>query len=273
MRFRSVFFRRLGPWLMAALLLTGPAEAQQAPTSVQRRVVAAAKAARARSGKAKALRPIPPGPNPAAVREFGAAELRRLRQDDDLQYQEAPPADNPLARWWRRLMQKLFGKVFSGESAIYWKILGYGLALTALVLVIMQLLGLQPGEWLRGRNRRVAVPYDVTEDNVHEATLPERLRQAEEAGQWRLATRLGYLLVLKGLTDVGLIDWRPEKTNHHYDAELRQRAPRRAATFGTLTWQFEYVWYGEFPLTAAQYEQIRAERRAFLTDLATNRAA
>jgi hypothetical protein len=233
-----------------------------------------ATAAPPRPAPPQVVRVAPAGPNPAApVREFAADELRRLREDDDLQYRETPPPDNALARWLQRQLGRLFRNVFSEEAALYWKILFYALAAGALVLVVLQLLGLQPGEWLRGRNRRVPVPFDTEDDNVHEATLPERLRLAEEQGQWRLATRLGYLLVLKGLTDVGLIDWQPQKTNHHYEAELRQRAPRRAPAFGALTWQFEYVWYGEFPLTAAQYEQVQAERRAFLTDLATNRAA
>lgn len=212
-------------------------------------------------------------PAPAALRRFDAAELQRLRADDDLQYREAPPAANPLARWWQRLLRRFFGSVFGPEARPFWRWLFYALAAGALVLVVLQLLGLRPGEWLRGRGRRVAVPFATAADDVHEETLPERLRQAEDDRQWRLATRLGYLLVLKALTDRALIDWQPQKTNHHYAAELRQRAAVLAPAFGALTWQFEYVWYGEFALTQAQYEQVRTARRAFLTDLTSSHAA
>lgn len=216
---------------------------------------------------------LPPGPPPAHLRRFDAEKLRELREDDDLQYRQAPPPDNPLLRWFKWLMQRIFTVVFSPGSGPFWKTLFYAMALGALVLVVLQLLGLKPGEWLRGRGKRVAVPFATEDDNVHEETLPERLREAEEAGQWRLATRLGYLLVLKALTDRSLIDWRPQKTNHHYDAELRQHGPALAPAFGALTWQFEYVWYGEFALNAEQYEQVRQERQAFLSDLTTNHAA
>ncbi|MCC3157377.1 DUF4129 domain-containing protein [Hymenobacter sp. 15J16-1T3B] len=246
--------------LLALLLLAGAplaAPAQKAgPTTAQR---------------APAV--LPPGPPPAAVRRFSAAELQRLRADDDLQYRQPPPPDNPILRWFYQLLRRIFGTVFGPGSSIYWKIFFYGLALGALVLVVLQLLGLKPGEWLRGRGRRVPVPYAVEADDVHEETLPDRLRAAEEAGQWRLATRLGYLLVLKALTDRTLIDWQPQKTNHHYDAELRRNGPALAPAFGKLTWEFEYVWYGEFALSREQYAQVQAERRAFLTDLTTRNHA
>ncbi|GAB2966301.1 hypothetical protein GCM10027048_40710 [Hymenobacter coalescens] len=256
----SAPFRRAGAVAALGLaLLTGaPGLAQPQP-----RPSAASVTGRARPAAAPA----------AGVRDFPAATLRRLRADEDLQYREAPPADNPLRRWWQDLMRRFFSTVFSPDSVVYWRLVFYALALGALVLVVMHLLGLKPAEWLRSRGRRVAVPFAVEADDVHEATLPKRLREAEETGQWRLATRLGYLLVLKALTDRGLIEWLPEKTNHHYDAELRLSAPRQASAFGALTWQFEYVWYGEFPLTAAQYEQVRADRQAFLSDLHANRAA
>ncbi|WP_165822177.1 DUF4129 domain-containing protein [Hymenobacter edaphi] len=258
-RFRFSGHRAAGG-LLALLLLAAvplPAPAQKARPKTTQRAPAV----------------LPPGPAPAAVRRFSAAELQRLRADDDLQYRQDPPPDNPVLRWFQQLLRRIFRVVFSPESGIYWKILFYALAVGALVLVVLQLLGLKPGEWLRGRGRRVPVPYALEADDVHEETLPDRLRAAEEAGQWRLATRLGYLLVLKQLTDRALIDWQPQKTNHHYDAELRQRGPALAPAFGALTWQFEYVWYGEFALTREQYGQVQAERRAFLTTLTTRNFA
>lgn len=261
-RFRFSGWRPAAAGLLLALTLAAePAAAQKIRLRPRPRTTQRAPAV------------LPPGPPPAAVRRFSPTVLQRLRADDDLQYRQPPPPDNPVLRWLNRLLQRIFRVVFSPQSSIYWKVLFYAIAIGALVLVVLHLLGLRPGEWLRGRGRRVAVPYETEADNVHEETLPDRLREAEEAGQWRLATRLGYLLVLKALTDRALIDWQPQKTNHHYDAELRQHGPSLAPAFGGLTWQFEYVWYGEFALNGAQYEQVRDARRAFLSDLTTNHAA
>lgn len=220
-----------------------------------------------------AVATVQQAPAPASVRHFAAAELQRLQADDDLQYHEAPPPTNPISRWWQNLMRRLFEALPEGSGAVFWRVLAYGAAAVALVLIVMQLLNLRLSDWLRGRGRNIAVPYATEADDVHEQTLPQRLQQAEEQGQWRLATRLGYLLVLKALTDRGLITWTPDKTNHHYQAELQANAARLAPVFASVTHQFEYVWYGELELEAAPYEQVRAMRQAFLTDLHNRRAA
>ncbi|KUG06841.1 hypothetical protein ASU33_05815 [Solirubrum puertoriconensis] len=220
-----------------------------------------------------AVAAVQQAPAPASVRNFGADELQRLQADDDLHYQEAPPPTNPVSRWWQNLMRRLFDSLPEGSGAVVWRVLIYGVAAVALVLIVMQLLNLRLSDWLRGRGRNIAVPYATEADDVHEQTLPQRLQQAEAQGQWRLATRLGYLLVLKALTDRGLINWTPDKTNHHYQAELQTNAARLVPAFASLTRQFEYVWYGELELEAAPYEQVRTTRQAFLTHLQNRRAA
>ncbi|WP_162910433.1 DUF4129 domain-containing protein [Hymenobacter oligotrophus] len=254
------FAHHLGSLAAALLLVQLAVAAPAAPQPQPQPPVARAAAAQ-------------PAPAPVSVRHFEAAELQRLQADDDLQYHEAPPPTNPLSRWWRDLMQRLFEALPEGSSAMFWRVLAYGVAAVALVLIVMQLLNLRLSDWLRGRGRDIAVPYATEADDVHEQTLPQRLQQAEAQGQWRLATRLGYLLVLKALTDRGLISWTPDKTNHHYQAELQTNAARLVPAFASVTRQFEYVWYGELELEAAPYEQVRAMRQAFLTDLQNRRAA
>ena len=88
-----------------------------------------------------------------------------------------------------------------------------------------------------------------------------RLAEAEAAGNYRLALRLGYLQLLKLLSDQNLIRWQPDKTNHAYLAELPGEHLR--APFRELTRQFEYVWYGELPLPAGLYQQARAGQQGF----------
>ncbi|OON69746.1 DUF4129 domain-containing protein [Hymenobacter sp. CRA2] len=207
------------------------------------------------------------------TRTLPARELARLRADDDLQYREAPPAQNPLLRWWQQFWRWVAEHLFGPGSGAWWKLVFYTLAAVALALIVSQLLGLDLNGLLRRRGRRVPVPFEQLTDDVHEETLPARLLEAEQQQQWRLATRLGYLLVLKALTDRDLIYWQPNKTNHQYQTELRAAAPQRQPSFAELTRQFEYVWYGEFELTAAQYELVQADRQAFLSDLETHRAA
>ncbi|WP_400193893.1 DUF4129 domain-containing protein [Hymenobacter sp. B81] len=246
--------------MLALLLLAGPASARARPEQP------ALTAPTAQAAPAAAPRPGP-------VRRFDEARLGRLRADPSLRYRESPPPDNPLARWLKQLLERFFSRVFSPGAGIFWKVLFYALALASITTIVLHLLDLKPWELLRRRSQRLAVPFAVGEEDIHEETLPERLQAAEDEGQLRLATRLGYLLVLKSLADRELIAWQPDKTNDRYEAELRASAPDARPAFARLTRQFAYVWYGEFPLDAPQYARIRAERLAFLSALDHRRAA
>jgi len=108
--------------------------------------------------------------------------------------------------------------------------------------------------------RRGRLDYDTATENIHEVDFRTRIAEAEEGGNFRLATRLGYLEVLKHLTDGGLIQWQPDKTNHAYLAELAAGPLREA--FRAATREFEYVWYGDLRLNNALYRQARASQRA-----------
>jgi hypothetical protein len=118
--------------------------------------------------------------------------------------------------------------------------------------------------------RRNPLAYDTAAENIHEVDFRTRIAEAEDAGNFRLAVRLGYLEVLKHLTDNGLIQWQPDKTNHTYVAELAAGPVRDA--FRGATREFEYVWYGELRLNRALYQQARAHQRAVSGLLTGNRA-
>nr|WP_233454750.1 DUF4129 domain-containing protein [Hymenobacter negativus] len=70
--------------------------------------------------------------------------------------------------------------------------------------------------------------------------------------------------MLKTLSDRGLINWQPDKTNHAYLAELPPTGAIRD-DFREITRQFEFVWYGELALSEPLYERVRAGQRAFQT--------
>nr|WP_262905325.1 DUF4129 domain-containing protein [Hymenobacter nitidus] len=114
--------------------------------------------------------------------------------------------------------------------------------------------------------------YDTAAEDIHSLDFNTLLAQAEAAGNYRLAVRLGYLAVLKQLTDHGLIRWQPEKTNHDYLRELTAGSLRPA--FQEITRQFEYVWYGEQnDLSAAHYTLARDARLTLQRQIATTRRA
>ena len=87
------------------------------------------------------------------------------------------------------------------------------------------------------------------------------IAEATAARAYRRAVRLLYLKTLKTLAADNLIDWQRDKTNHEYIAELRQPALR--SSFAELTFLFEYIWYGDFPVDEGVFDRARSRFTQF----------
>ncbi|WP_125921464.1 DUF4129 domain-containing protein [Hymenobacter lapidarius] len=189
-----------------------------------------------------------------------AVRLRELAAQRPFQYLEPDASTDAWDAFWARVwrwLRTIFdtpGGRVSGEYAVY------AVALATLVFAVLKLLQVDVTGAFGRAGRRGQLAYDTESEDIHAVDFRTRIAEAEADGNLRLATRLGYLEVLKQLTDRGLIDWQPDKTNHTYLAELTA-GPLRDA-FRGATRQFEYVWYGELRLNADLYEQARAGQRA-----------
>jgi hypothetical protein len=201
---------------------------------------------------------------PAVVARL--AELRGQRAFDYREHPTASPEDaSPLGRFWQRLFRWLrhqFSWLGDYTYDGFWRWLIYALLAAAVVFVVLKLLQVDLTRAFGRAPRRAALDYETLSENIHELDFPAQLRAAEEAGNLRLAVRLGYLALLKQLSDRALIAWQPDKTNQAYLRELASQRPALRLAFAERTRQFEYVWYGELALTAALYAEVRAEQVA-----------
>ena len=245
--------RRLAPGLLALALLAPLVAAAQPPRAAPPRPVLVA--------------PLPAAATPApALRPAAATHLRRLRADPALRYRDvaAEPASSniflQLLEWLLRLLGHVRG---TPGGRVAWDVVFYGLLIGTLAFAVLKLLQVDLTGAFGRSARRGALGYEVGEENIHELDFEQAIAEAEAAGNRRLAGRLGYLQLLKLLADQALIDWQPDKTNQTYLRELAAARPPLRADFAELTRQFEYVWYGEWPLGAAAYERLRQAQRAF----------
>ena len=239
------------PLLLLSLLAWPGASAMAAPAPAKPTVAA-------RSPRPRAL---PPDRTTALLpRRPDAARLRELAAQREFRYVEPGTGTDAWDAFWGRLWRWLRGLLSTPTGRFTGKYGLYAAVLAALVYAVLKLLQVDITGAFGRAARRGPLAYDTTAENIHEVDFPARIAEAEAAGNFRLATRLGYLEVLKRLTDRGLIHWQPDKTNHAYLAEL---APGPLAdAFRGATREFEYVWYGELRLNAALYQQARASQRA-----------
>ncbi|QJX45740.1 DUF4129 domain-containing protein [Hymenobacter taeanensis] len=205
---------------------------------------------------------------PVTLRRPPEKRLQDLRSQRAFQYEkpDEEPKDPSMWSliWWR--LSEWFRKLFSGpgyENGGRYAV--YALFGAAFLYVLVRLLRLDFTNLLGRRTQSVPLPYESVIEDIHAVDFTAALAEAEAAANYRLAVRLGYLQVLRHLAEHHLIDWQPEKTNHHYLQELA--GTRWAPDFATLTRQFEYVWYGELPITPEAYPALRESRQQFLHQL------
>ena len=102
------------------------------------------------------------------------------------------------------------------------------------------------------RDQSLAVSEDIFTIN-YQADIDKAAAQ----GNYRLAIRLMFLRLLKQLAEKEIIQYRAGKTNFDYLQELR--ASSYYNDFFRLTRNYEYSWYGLFPVTQQAYEQVRRD--------------
>lgn len=80
------------------------------------------------------------------------------------------------------------------------------------------------------------------------------IREAELAGDFRLAVRYHFLQTLQLLDEKQLIIWHADTTNQQYLAQFSNH-PRFDA-FRQLTRIYEYLWYGKFAINSSRYDAV-----------------
>ncbi|HTQ28767.1 MAG TPA: DUF4129 domain-containing protein [Puia sp.] len=85
--------------------------------------------------------------------------------------------------------------------------------------------------------------------------LDQRIATAEAAGDWRAAIRFRYLKALKTADEKKWIHFEARASNEDYLREMAHHPQEQ--NFRLLTRVYEYVWYGDFVVTAEQFDTTR----------------
>ncbi len=198
--------------------------------------------------------------NPVVVRSVDAEKLRDIQGDRAYQYgNDAPESASPWEQFWAWFWYKV-GELMRTKA---YRNIGQYILLAAIAGLVVWLLYKAEvlGHLFPGRASKTGLDYETLNENIHQINFSDRINEAVESKNYRMAVRLLYLQTLKGLADSGLIRWQPDKTNRQYAQELTGN-PKRLS-FEQLTTQFEYAWYGDFPVDETRFSTIRQQFQRF----------
>ena len=213
------------------------------------------------------------------VRHYNAAAMNKYSDSTQFNYEENAKAKaktglNLWQRFWKWVWEEI-EKLFSGSpssshpaqvpSLAFLKYVMLAIALGLLIFVIIKMAGMNIGNIFNRTPKSINIPYSESLENIHQITFEEEIEKALGKRNYRLAIRLLYLSTLKQLNDAHFIQWQADKTNSAYINELTDAEKRQS--FSILTRQFEYVWYGDFPVDGPSFQNINTLFHDFKTML------
>jgi hypothetical protein len=211
-----------------------------------------------------------PQSNTIKQRHFNKTALQKYKADGDFNYQTEPPQQNNILSIVLHYLGKLLHKLLGTEGEITTaKIVFYGLMIGALIMIVLNLIGIDMG-FLFGRKANTIVPYQVSGENIKEMNLDELILQAAENKEWKLCVRYQYLKALKQLSDKELIRWKLGKTNMEYYYELDET--KLKIPFLNITDLFETAWYGSRDIDASEYQSTNIQFEKFYETISATQA-
>jgi hypothetical protein len=129
---------------------------------------------------------------------------------------------------------------------------------------IFKVVGMKEGG-LFGRSSKDSLDYSISSDDIHKISFEEAIQDAIASSNFRLAIRLMYLQSLKKLSDSGYINWQLNKTNTDYLQETRDK--KWHSLFSSLTYNFEYTWYGEAAINKDRFGVVQQQFQQFNNQL------
>lgn len=165
-----------------------------------------------------------------------------LRAEDKMNTQNRRPPDVSF-----RFLNEIF-------TVLKWVL---GLAVLFVLGLVIYKLFLADGSLLLRNRKNVEVQIEE-EEMLSPEHFGGQITAAEAKKDFRMAIRYRYLKILHQLAEKNLLVPGTEKTNYQYMAELRKTAPDIARKFQPIVTQYEYVWYGEYPLSESLYREVAA---------------
>ncbi len=169
----------------------------------------------------------------------------KYADDSDFNYLREE-AKRPTSIWeyLRRFLFRTLDFIFDNKFA---KVIFYLILFITIAFVVYRLLGYQySGFWYNARSFK-RTDGEVYEEDIYHIDFEKEIKNALQKGDYRLVVRYKYLHLLVIFAEKDIIEMHPHKTNQEYRYEIRKKGYGK--TFDALTYIYEHVWYGDFPVS------------------------
>lgn len=196
---------------------------------------------------------------------FDRERLSDLRQQPAFDYTERISGESwwtSLKRFlglkWDQLMERIFGEFEAQGILLYFlEILPYLIIVGVLIFAIWLFNRLNPAGILLKEPEQNKMFFSEEEEIVQSRDISSLISNALEEGNFRMAIRYQYLMMLRKLDRKGHISYESAKTNADYLREITQE--NFQDQFRHLTWIYDFTWYGSFAAEKEDYSKAERE--------------
>ena len=199
------------------------------------------------------------------LKKFDEDSLDSYKADSDFNYEiekVEPSVLEGVFNWLYRVLLNFLEWIFGNDMAtgilgVIVRILPYAIAAIVLFLLIKFFLKVNTNSIISGKTNMSTVRLTEDEELIKSKDLPNLISNAIAQGNYRLAVRYYYLLILQKLSNSEIIDWQQQKTNEDYIAEIESQSLKQKFTSGTYL--YDFVWYGNFELNENEFTKAENE--------------
>lgn len=195
-------------------------------------------------------------PEPLQFRQVPDSIVNKLKRQEEFAYANDPAyweREKELQREPREYKKGFWDYFFSFFSGSLVRTITYGVLIAFFLFVIYRIIVVNKLFlfYSSGKSKTAAAgeAADIEDEN-----LDEKIRQAVAASEHRPAIRFMYLKALQLLNERQWIRYHADGTNYEYVLQMSNH--KLGNEFSSLTTVYDYVWYGEFPLTAEQFDIV-----------------
>ena len=194
------------------------------------------------------------GPDSLQLRKLPDSVVKKLQADDDFWYV------NYIFNKEKKKEEK--ENVPLSESTLFQTILWLVIIGGFATFVIIYLANSNVGLFRKaGKTAITGEEAELETDNIFEINYQREIDKAISNGNYRLAVRLMFLRVLKNLSDKKVIQYKQDRTNFDYLAQLHPT--KYYNDFFRLTRNYEYSWYGQFAIEPEKFTIIKNDFENF----------
>jgi hypothetical protein len=190
-------------------------------------------------------------------RQINADSIALIKRDKGFYYQKWLDSLLRANETEAKLVEKPREPVLPDLSGFFkvFQIMLWVSAFAILIFVLYKLFLGKSSLFLTNR-KNIAADINIEED-PSTGQYENLIKKAAAEKNYRLAVRYQYLQSLYNLSEKNYIVRGTEKTNYQYISELRKRPAAFASLFSALTFKYEYIWYGEYPVNEVMYEALQ----------------